>query len=401
MEKINKLIFKKHNMNELFYNAVALMHTSKNKEMEADLNKILKSNWNLSVNALLNMSGTDFVKTNANEVMWSEQTGFGKEWVEEVVLSSELLERIWNANSLLSKVNIKTMLANAVDMPIKGARVRMIWTSQATDKPFNVADAQIKKLATPTIRLEANEFVITIYYSDTLLEDSVLDIANYVVDEIFTAYENSLHQLIINGDTETGTTNINYDWAAISGLPDGASTDFLKSDGARKVAISNSATVDAGANLDLSVVRSARSKMGIKWVNPSDLVMVVEQNTYFDLMNLTEVETMEKFGDAATVKNGRLVSIDWMEIMNREELKLATATWVVSSTAGNNTLWQIVIIHIPSLLVGFRRALTTELSRWPETRLTGVTGSTRFAVKFNNTQNNDRATSPVALITNI
>jgi len=129
--------------------------------------------------------------------------------------------------------------------------------------------------------------------------------------------------------------------------------------------------------------------------------MVVEQNTYFELLNLTEVQTIEKFGDAATVVNGRLSAIDGIEIMNREELTLAKADGKISKDDVNNTFGQIVLIHTPSLLVGFRRQLTTELSRYAEERTTGVTGSTRVAVTLVDVQNNKQATSPVALITNI
>lgn len=53
--------------------------------------------------------------------------------------------------------------------------------------------------------------------------------------------------------------------------------------------------MNAGANLVLENIRSARAKMGIKGVNPKDLALVPDIQTYFYLMNLTEVETIEKF----------------------------------------------------------------------------------------------------------
>ena len=66
--------------------------------------------------------------------------------------------------------------------------------------------------------------------------------------------------------------------------------------------------------------------MGVKGLNPANLVMIPDTATYFGLMNLTQVETVEKFGDSATIKNGRIVALDGIEIVNREELTLATAT---------------------------------------------------------------------------
>lgn len=141
--------------------------------------------------------------------------------------------------------------------------------------------------------------------------------------------------------------------------------------------------------------------MGMKGLNPSDLVMVPDMQTYFELLNLTEAETIEKFGDAATVKNGVLTALDGIEIVNREELGLATATGEISATAGNNVKGQIVLIHAPSLNIGIRRGLTTEVSRYAEELTTGITGSARIAVTFNDVQNTTQPTSPVALIRNI
>ena len=172
-------------------------------------------------------------------------------------------------------------------------------------------------------------------------------------------------------------------------------------DGIRKTAIANSATIDAGWNLAIENIRSARAKMWMKWVNPANLRLVPDIETYFDLMNLTEVETIEKFGDSATIVNGVLTALDWIKIVNREELLRATANGKISATPANNTKGQIAIVHIPSVKIGIRRNLTTELSRYAEDGITGVTGTARVAVTLDNTQNNTGTTCASALIVNI
>jgi len=378
------------------------MHASKNQEMKNDLNSILASS-DLTVDKMLRMNWTDFVNTNANEVMWTGQTGFGKEWVETEVIVAELLARIENSESLLSLATRGFPDIDKILFPVNGKRVRMIMLEENKDQPQNktLTEAQIKKVSTPLVEVNAKEFVITVYVSDKLMRQSVVNIANYIMDEIVKAYENTAHEIILNGDTKTGTGNINIiDWNT-SALPWWAKSDLLAFDWARKVAIDKGATVDAQNNLELSVIRKARAKMGIKWVNPGDVVMVVEQNAYFDLLNLSEVETMEKFGASATVKDWVLASIDWMKIIPREELGLTLANWTISATEENNVYSQIALIHTPSLLAGNTYGLTTELSRYAEEKTTGMTGSVWFAMWWNDEQNNNRATSPVALIVNI
>lgn len=389
---------------KLFYSALALNHIAQNAEMKADFANVLKNEGiDKSVDQLLNMSAEDFIRTNAHEVMTTGQAGFGKEFVEEVVLSHDLIERLKTSGNLLSKATIRQMTARKMEFPVRGASVRMVSVGENSNLPnLENAKGQVKKARTLSIEMEVKTFAITIYFSDELLEDSVINIANYVMQEIITAYERTLHEVIINGDTETNdNANINIIDGAVADLPDGANTDVLKFDGGRKTAIKKEVVVDAGQNLGIENIRKARALMGVKGLNPADLIIVPDINTYFTLMNLTEVETIEKFGDAATVKNGVLTAIDGINIEMREEMLSAMATGKTSKTESKNDKGQMLIIHAPSLNVGIRRGLTTGTSRYEELMTSGVTGSARFAVKFEDIQNNIKPTSPVSLIVNI
>lgn len=389
----------------LFYGAIALMHANKKGgEMLTDLQNVLQnSGESLTVSQLLNMSGAEFLRTNANETMSTGQAGFGQEFVEEVVLASELIERLQVGSSLLEGAVIHQMSGRKQDFPVRGAKIRMVGTDENPNAPTGGAvTGENKKAKTAKITLEAETLIITVYFSDELLEDSVINIAEYVMGEITAAYETSVHEILLNGDVDTGaTTNINIIDGNTSALPDGNKTDFLKFDGVRKIALTKGATVNAATAIGIDHIRAARAKMGVKGLDPSKLRIVPDLATYFDLMNLTEVETIEKFGDAATVKNGVLVALDGIQIANREEMRQATATGEISATAGNNVLGQMAIIHMPSVHVGIRRGLTTETSRYAEEQLSGVTGSARIALKLDDTQNNAQATSPCALIINI
>ena len=385
---------------KLMENAIALYHVNKKGgEMKTDLDAVLSQD-GLTVNKLLNMSASEFIKTNANEVMGTGQVGFGSEFVQETVLVGELIERLETNGSLLAGANIKQMFNKEQDYPVRGAKFRMVLSSETTDGPTSsIPSGEAKKAATAQITLTSKLMRVSVPYSDELLEDSVIAIAEYVLQSIADAYETSIHQVLINGDTDTGAnTNINIINGNTSALPDGNKTDVLAANGIRKAGITAGA-IDADGNLDLSIIRSARAAMGVKGLNPANLRLVPDTQTYFQLLNLTEAETMEKFGDAATVKNGVLTAIDGIQIVNREEMGRATATGEIG-TSGND-FGQIAIVHVPSIYVGIRRGLTTELSRYGVQGSTVVTGSARVAVTLENVQNNAGATSPAALIVNI
>lgn len=388
-------------------NSIALMHINKRGgQMLADFETALKnSGENKTVEQLLEMSVSEFIQTNANEAMHTGNTGYGAEFVESVVLSRELIDRMTDEESLMSHVVIHRMNGKTVDVPVKGARTRMTGQSESTTYPGTspaVPTSQVKKAGTAKITLVAKLLRITVYISDELVEDSVIGIAEYVMSELVAAYERSMHEIIINGDTDTGAnTNINIIDGNTSALPDGANTDLLQADGLRKYAIDNSLTVNAGTNLALSNIRSARALMGIKGLNPKNLRLVVDQSSYFKLLNLSQAETIEKFGDAATVKDGVIAAIDGIKVIPREELLKAQADGTQSATGSNNTLGSMVLYHVPSAHVGIRRDFTTEESRWAENGETGITGSTRIAFEIDDTQNTTQASKPVALIRNI
>jgi hypothetical protein len=391
----------------LISNALALMHINKvGGEMLADFEAAMtNAGETRTVAQLVQMSGVDFLETNANEAMSTGQSGFGADFVQSTVLSTELIERMRNETSLLSVLPVHQMNNKTMDFPVRGTRIRMTGQSESNSYPGTtpgVVASQVKKAGTAKITMTAELLRVTVYVSDELIEDSVIGIAEYVIGEIVAAFDASIHELILNGDTDTGAnTNVNIIDGNTSALPDGNATDFLKADGVRKFAIDNSLTVNAGANIDLSIIRDARALMGIKGLDPKKLVLVPDQTTYFELLNLSQAETIEKFGDAATVKEGVLYAIDGIRIINREEMLQAQAAGTISATAGNNILGQMALIHTPSVHVGIRRNLTTEESRYAEQGQTGMTGSARVTVEIDNTQNTLQASAPVVLIRNI
>lgn len=370
----------------LLMNAIVLAHANKNAEMKADLNALFSENW-LTVDKLLKMQWEDFLLTNANEVMGTGATGFWAEFVEKEILYTELTQRITNETSLISALNIKTMFADVEIFPVEGEDVYMINATEATDKAtWTTPSGQNQRAGTLNFTVTAKDIVVTIEISDKLVRRSVIDIANYVLNKIAKAFETSIHNLILNGDTATAdNTNINaIDWVTAD-LPQwGAKSTLLNNDWARKIAFSSSATVDAGSNLDLSIIRSARAKMGIKGLRPSELTMAIESSAYFELLGLTQAETLEKFGNSATVINWILAAIDWMRVIPRTELGKTKADWKISKTAGNNVKGQAVIIYTPSVAVWIREWLATEEQRYASEKITAITWSAVVWVTIEN-----------------
>lgn len=378
----------------------------KKTKAEKGVNKMLK-NTTYTINEVYKMSFLDFIESNANEAMSSTETGFGKEFVPAEILDSMLVERLDDDESLLSMVNMKRMDGPKVLIWVRGKKIRMVWGVEHDEVPGTGLAIQRKKARTAELELNAKKLKLTIYFTDELAEDSVIAIGQYVLQELAAAFDTSMHEIILNGDVTLGNlVNINIidgntSGAATEEVPDGEKSDVIViNNGVREIAITKGTTVNAGV-LDLWDIRLARKAMGVKGRNPNNLKLVPSDDVYQKILGLDEAQTIEKFGTAATVVNGVITAIDGIRIVPREEMRNATATGEISATPANNSTGQMALIHMPSVWVWVRTQFRIESDRDIEAEQTLITGSARVDVIFDDTQNNIKATSPVALIINI
>jgi hypothetical protein len=152
----------------------------------------------------------------------------------------------------------------------------------------------------------------------------------------------------------------------------------------RKAAIDNSKTTSAGT-LDSTDFRAARKSLGRKGLNPQKLLWVLSANVYYKLLGLTQVETIEKFGTAATFTNGTLSHIDGIEIITNGDVPDTEADGKVSTTGGNNTKGTAVLIYKDDIITGFKRELKTNVEYLPERDQFRISAHTRFAMKIKDT----------------
>ena len=112
------------------------------------------------------------------------------------------------------------------------------------------------------------------------------------------------------------------------------------------------------------------------------------------LLGLGQAETIEKFGGSATIVNGVLKAIDGIEILPTSLMGLTEADGKISTTPGNNTLGQAMLIYKPDIITGFKRNLSVFTEYLPEVDQYRFTGHVRFALKI-------RGTDSCAMIRNI
>lgn len=327
------------------------------------------------------------LETKADEAIHTTNTGAGEEFVE-TGFSTNVLALVRETQNFSSRFPTPITMPTAdYKIPLEWADPVFNYTTENGDVP--ATEYSNSKAGTGEILLSAKKFTAVAYLSGELDEDWIINMRGYVEQKIARQYNEMLDKILINGDTTTTATgNVNSDdWAPTAG------SYYLALDWLRKNAISNSMTINVGA-FELTDVRQARALMGIKGLNPTDLVMGVGTDVYFKMLSFTQAETMEKFGASATVTNGTLSAIDWVEIVPTGFIPKTEADGKVSTTPANNTTGQALLVYKPDVIRGFKRDLKTFVEYLPRTDQFAISAHFRYAQKI-------RATDSVVALINI
>jgi hypothetical protein len=84
-------------------------------------------------------------------------------------------------------------------------------------------------------------------------------------------------------------------------------------------------------------------------MNPSDLTVFLSQAAYYGLLDDTDVVTVDKYGDSATIKSGELGKLWGMSLVVSDAFEAAAAGKA-----------QAIIVNPTNYLLGNYRAMTIE-----------------------------------------
>ena len=109
-------------------------------------------------------------------------------------------------------------------------------------------------------------------------------------------------------------------------------------------------------------------------------------NTYFKLLGLSQVETMEKFGNSATVVNGALKFLDGIKVIPTDLVGLSEADGKMSgATPANNVKGRLLLVHTPSVEHAFKRQMKLFTEYLPSDDQFRFTAHVRYGIAFNST----------------
>lgn len=198
-----------------------------------------------------------------------------------------------------------------------------------------------------------SRFVIT----RELEEDAIIAMLPLLRKRLVQTLSNGLETGILNGDT--AGTHQDFDTEQ---LP---STDCRRMIlGLRAWCIDNSKTTDLGAaSVDAADYMALRGSMGEFGIDPTPLVFIESMAHYIQMIKFTQVETVDKYGPAATILQGELGKIYGSSIVVSRYHRSNVHITGINETGQSNDRATIIAVHRDGFMIGDKREISIESER--------------------------------------
>ena len=236
-------------------------------------------------------------------------------------------------------------------------------------------------LGTSKTTMTAYELVGQVPYSFTLEEDAVIALLPEIRAGLVRNVAETLDDIILNADRST-SNNINADGATIAPGNAGKGHWLLGYDGIIHLPLVDNTTQsnDHGASVSDDMFNEVRAKLGKYGVRPSQLVWVMDVNTFIRAQSISQFRTMDKLGPNATILTGMLGAIEGIPTIVSEQMRLADTDGKVTAGGNSNDTGRLLIFNRTQWAQGFRRELSLDVDRDTQKRQTVVTVSFRHAL---------------------
>jgi len=210
---------------------------------------------------------------------------------------------------------------------------------------------------TSEITLELKTMIANIPIGNYLVAYGVEGLMAVLRDDIASRLAFNESSLLLNGDentdSDTNVANINGAYS-LANNPLGVSgtvNDYkLLFNGLRKSATATS--VNAAGALSLASIRTAIASLGIYADNRDDLALIVPRAVEVELLGITELQTVDKYGPTATILNGEIGKIYGVRVFGTGALPTNLDANGVVPAAHNGDKGLAVLTHIRSPLIG-------------------------------------------------
>lgn len=279
-------------------------------------------------------------------------TAEGTEWVPRD-LSSALIERV-NLDLMVAALFPQVVMpTQPFDIPAKSVSRQRLGKAAEQTADTGQTGFKIVTPGTRKVTLTAVKFAGEALTSKEAEEDAIVAILPFLQEELLEYLGADIEDALVNGDT-TGT-HMDSDTTS--------SDDPRKVwNGLRKLALTAAKTDGANADLTTAMLLVNRKKMGKYGTRTGPLAHIVSMAGYVALLADTSVQTLDKYGVAATILTGELGKAHGVPIVVSEYVRQdMNATGVYDGTTTNRSA--ALTVNKNSYVMGERRGMTVQVLR--------------------------------------
>lgn len=334
--------------------------------------------------------------TKANELDYSTQASYGDEWAG-VLYSTNLWEAVRAPASIVGQLpSIEVPQgAESVVIPIESTDPTFYKVSQTTDQnaTTGIPDATVtaSKLATGNNTLTVAKGGARVGWSGELDEDSVIPFASQLRAQLEKAAAEQIESLVIDGDTVTSSSNINN--ANGSTL---STNLFLLFNGFRKspLVTTTANSRSAGgllADTDFLATAQLMGTAGLLGADRQKTAFIVDANTQWKASQLLAVKTRDVYSNP-TLENGMLLGIWGYKVFTSffmhlpSAKRMANTSGKIDVTDSSNTTGAILAVRFDQWMLGYKRRITMEVTRYPRSDSSEIVSLFRIGLKQRDTE---------------
>jgi HK97 family phage major capsid protein len=276
----------------------------------------------------------------------------GLAWVP-TILSSQLMDLVQVWSKVAPLFTPITMTSKILDWPVLGADLTAFLMTEAVadtgaDTPIGASTATTTKAM-----FTAKKFGVRTYASSEILEDSVVPMVPFIINNAAKVLARAIEDCIINGDT-AGT----MDLGSFNNVATGVRRAWM---GLRQhclVTASYPAKVDAGGGVSTTKLLDLQYAMGAWGASPAPLAWITGFHGLKSAMKMSELITLEKFGPQASILSGQVANLFGSPVILSEFVTEKDATGIHSATPANNVKGSILCVHRDSYGLATRRGIS-------------------------------------------
>jgi len=338
----------------------------------------------------------------ADEVFAANLSSNGQNWVG-VAYETQLWETVREAPIYRALIDMGVMEVeiprgfNSIYIPTEGTDPTFYslaeQNDETTDERLPITGKSSNLTATRR-QLTPGFIGARVSFSDIMEEDSLIPVLPFLRQKMESRGQEIIEYLMINGDTEMGTTNINYDGSAVSGLVDakGRGPVYTAVDGFLKLALvtTSSLSRDGGALTEADFLATIKLLPAAQQVALEKMAFIADPSTHLAAMDIEVVKNRDTF-HPATVENGRLTRMYGIKLFRTGQMSLADADGKITYNAAG-TKGRLLLVRPDQFALGRKRDMRTEVARDIDAQATVVVTTMRFGMTYRSSAGGAAAT---------